>query len=145
MMYQGLSVQGARNVLIDWSNKLSKTNNNVSERMLEEAIDIVIAELDKYSWIPIKRRPLTEEERESILEYYGANYEFTSNECVFDCRMPEDGQKILISTSWGVSIDVCEYDCTGEGLNLYSLEEYGDWDDVTAWMPLPEPYKEAEQ
>ena len=93
-------------------------------------------------WIPIKRRPLTEEERESILDYYGANYEFTSDDYAFDCRMPEEGQKILISTPWGVSIDVCEYDCTGNGLSLYSLEENGDWDGVTAWLPLPEPYKE---
>ena len=47
MMYQGLSIQGARRVLIDWSNKLSKTNNNVRERMLEEAIDIAIEALDE--------------------------------------------------------------------------------------------------
>lgn len=98
-----------------------------------------------YKWIPIKRRPLTEEERESILDYYGANFEITSNECVFDCHMPEDGQEILISTSWGVRIDKCEYDYTDVGLNLYSLEEYGDWDDVTAWMPVPEPYKKEQE
>lgn len=26
---------------------------------------------------------------------------------------------------------------------LMGLEENGDWEDIVAWMPLPEPYKEA--
>lgn len=47
MMYQGLSIQGARKVLIDFSNTLSKTNTTVRERMLEEAIDIAIEALDE--------------------------------------------------------------------------------------------------
>lgn len=57
---------------------------------------------------------------------------------VFDSPMPEDGQEILISTPWGVSKDIVEFD-DYEGIGL---EERGDFDNVLAWMPLPEPYKE---
>ena len=92
-------------------------------------------------WIPITTRPLTAEERESLLQYYGDDYEFTETDDAFDCPMPEEGQEILISTSWGVSKDRCECDYTGDGMDLYALEDNGDWDGVKAWMPLPEPYK----
>jgi len=62
-------------------------------------------------------------------------------------KLPDDWAKdyespvtlqILISTPWGVSKDIVAIDdCEGIG-----LEERGDFDNVLAWMPLPEPYKE---
>ena len=59
--------------------------------------------------------------------------------------MPEDGQEILTSSSWGVTKDVADNDVVFDGYNTYGLEENGDWDGIDAWMPLPEPYKkEAE-
>lgn len=89
-------------------------------------------------WIPIETRPMTEEERRDFAEYWDVDYEMTAQEEVFCGQMPVDGQEILISTTWGsVDKDVCVYD-PDEG---YSLEDRGDWDGVTAWMPLPEPYK----
>ena len=99
-------------------------------------------ERPKGEWIPIKTRPLTDEERKSISQYYGFNYD-ASNDYAFHCPMPEEGQEILISTPWGVSKDRCEYDCTDDGMSLFSLEDRGDWEDVKAWMPLPEPYKDG--
>lgn len=88
-------------------------------------------------WHPIKLRPLTPEERGQFAEYWGIEYCDTQDEKAFDCLMPEDQERILICTKWGVYIDTCEYD-PDEG---YSLEDRGDWEDVTAWMSLPEPYK----
>lgn len=81
-------------------------------------------------WIPIKFRPMTDEEK----KYYE---EYPDVEEMFDCSMPEDGQEILITTAYGtVLADVCCVDNYG-----YGLEKYEDWMDVLAWMPMPEPYK----
>lgn len=38
-------------------------------------------------WIPFKTRPLTEEEKEDYPEW----------DCILDCRLPDDGQAILVS------------------------------------------------
>lgn len=92
-------------------------------------------------WVPIKYRPLTEEERIKFSEYWGVEYCDTLSEKAFDCPMPGHDQEILITTNWGVQEDVCCYD-PDEG---YSLEERGDWDGVIAWMPKPEPYKEDKE
>ena len=82
-------------------------------------------------WIPIKYRPMTDEEK----KYYE---EYTDVEEMFDCSMPDDGQEILISTKSGlVMTDTCCID----DMYCYELENCGDWEDVVAWMPLPEPYK----
>lgn len=94
-------------------------------------------------WIPIKYRPLTEEERIAFAEHYGIEYCDTVEEKAFDCPMPEDRQCILISTSWGVVEDVADNDIDGEGFICYELEVNGDWDGVDAWMPKPEPYKKG--
>lgn len=92
-------------------------------------------------WIPIKYRPMTSEERKELAEHYGIEYCDTLEEKTFDCPMPEDGQRILLSRSWGVDIDVADNDIDGEGFICYGLEGNGDWSGVDAWMPLPEPYK----
>lgn len=94
----------------------------------------------KIEWNPIKYRPMTPEERIAFSEYWGVEYCDTVSEVCFDCPMPEDGQQILITTSWGVLLDTCTYD-PDEG---YGLEDRGDWVGVTAWAELPEPYEEAD-
>lgn len=84
-------------------------------------------------WIPIKYRPMTEEEKKYYEEY--TDCDITE---MFDCSMPEDGQEILVSTKYGtVSADIC---CNDDVYGC-GLENYGDWEDVLAWMPMPEPYK----
>lgn len=90
-------------------------------------------------WVPITYRPMTEEEVKRVETYFGLPLDEKEKKC-FSCPMPEHGQEILISTEWGVYKDSCLYDCD-EG---FSLDERGDWEDVDAWMPLPEPYKEAD-
>lgn len=87
-------------------------------------------------WVEVKTRPCTDEEFEEYKRIFGDDIEreeFSS----FICPMPSHGDEILICTPWGVDKDKCEYD-PDYG---YGLEERGDWEDVTAWMPLPKPYK----
>lgn len=91
-------------------------------------------------WIPIKMRDMTDEEIQDYEDRFGPSVGDEDHLC-FDCRMPEDGQEILISTQWGVEKDTCTYDFEYG----YGLETNGDWDGVNAWMPCPEKYKEEEQ
>ena len=87
-------------------------------------------------WIPVKFRPMDSEEREYWEDQFGE--ELADEDAVmFDCPMPEDGQEILVSYRKWINMDKCEIDG-----GCYGLEGNGDWDDVIAWMPLPEPYKE---
>jgi len=80
-------------------------------------------------WIHIKTRPLTEEEKE---ERPDLSY-------IFDCELPDDGQRILIhcvhNKHESVQLDEYYDDC-GMGY-LDSGYEIGE--EVDAWMPLPEP------
>jgi hypothetical protein len=109
-----------------------------------EAFELAIKAVETLSepkfgkWVPIETRPLTKEERQEFAKYWCVDYEDTAEEFAFACRMPDDGQEILISTEWGVTIDICIFD------DGYGLETRGDWDGVTAWMPLPEAYNEEE-
>ena len=90
-------------------------------------------------WIPIKVRPMTEEDQLHFEEHFG--YQLDDDDAVyFDCEMPMDRQRIWVTTKCGyVFDDVCESD---DG--YLGLEGNGDWSDITAWMPMfiPEPYKE---
>ena len=80
-------------------------------------------------WIPFKTRPLTKEEKEEHPEWDG----------ILDCKLPDDGQRILVSVSVRGHESV-QYDefYTDDGSYLDSGYEIGT--EATAWMPLPEPY-----
>lgn len=78
-------------------------------------------------WHEVKTRIPTVEERDTI------DYDF---DYIFIGDMPENGDKILVATRYGVYTDTCEVDCI-DGNNCYSLEELGDWDGVIAWAYLP--------
>ena len=81
-------------------------------------------------WIPFKTRSLTKEEKEEHPEWDG----------ILDCKLPDDGQRILVSVSVRGHESV-QYDefYTDDGSYLDSGYEIGT--EATAWMPLPEPYK----
>lgn len=88
-----------------------------------------------YEWVPIKSRPITEEERESY-----ALDEYITH--IITCPLPDDGDEILISRNNGKWVDLVEF-CN---------DEYGvgdgdgnDWlNEVDAWMPLPKGYVKEE-
>lgn len=86
----------------------------------------------KTGWIPIKWHEITDEERER--EGYPKDWVVH-----IDCEMPCDEQEILVQTKKGyIRWDVCYED--GE----FSLDSGWDWiEDIVAWIPLPEPYREG--
>ena len=90
-------------------------------------------------WIPVKMRPMDSQEREYWEDQFGEKLE-DEDAVMFDCPMPEDRQEILVSYRKWISMDKCEIDG-----GCYGLEGNGDWEDVIAWMPLPEPYKGGEE
>ena len=89
-------------------------------------------------WIPVKTRPMDEEEREHFIESIG--WPLDADEAVmFESIMPRDGQEVWVCSKYGnVWQDTCVVD---EGIGL---EGNGDWQDIVAWMPFerPDPYKE---
>lgn len=90
--------------------------------------------VEKIVWHEVTTRKLTAEEKAECEEHGYADYEVP--EYMFDCKMPDDGEEILIATNCGVDKDVCGVDC--DGLNSFiSLEAHGDWDGVIAWAEMP--------
>lgn len=78
-------------------------------------------------WIPVTYHTPKDKDEDMLYAY------------ILDCPMPEERQEILVSFNGMVDMDVCCYD---EG---WYLDNRGDWMDVDAWMPLPEPYKVEER
>ncbi len=102
------------------------------------ALDIINTLLDdleqdekENGWIPVKYHQISEKERAE---------ESISNDIQYmlDCKMPYDGQEILITDGKTTWQDTSFIDCDG-----YYLDSNYDWIEITAWQPLPEPYKEG--
>lgn len=122
--------------------RLEKERRILLENNLHQAIALNFAKgivqevAEEYNggWIPIKTRPMTEEEK----EYY-SEYLFEGNGLIYECPLPEDGQEVLVTSKYG-SVDKTTFytDCGNY------FENYEDYDEVIAWQPLPEPYKESD-
>ena len=104
---------------------------------VRKAFDVAIQTLKKShqdEWIPIKQRPGTDEEYEEFCKYGDCPREYFR---VFECPLPDDDQEVLVTTRWGeICIDIWHRD-----VDCCYFENNSDDDDVIAWMPLPEPYK----
>lgn len=99
-------------------------NVTFDKDQLQEIVDKAIKGLQ---WIPITMRPIEEDEK---IDFPDATF-------MFDCPMPENGEEILITTKYGVEFDTCYND------DGYYLDSNRSWDEVLAWMPLPEAYKKG--
>ena len=83
-------------------------------------------------WIPIKFRPLTDEEK----ELFESGFVIDN---AFDCPLPDDDEEVLVSTIFGtVMFDTF---CRDSDYGCY-FEDY-DYDQILAWAHKPNPYKEA--
>ena len=83
---------------------------------------------EREDWIPLKTRPMTEEELQAR-SGYSLKHDITE---LYDCLLPEDGEEVLVTDGQFVTTDTFYWD---DGC-------YFDGGDVwTAWMPLPKPYK----
>lgn len=107
-----------------------------------EAFDLAIKALENSSWNPIKTEKISDDEKKELAEKYDMSPEDFDDCWRYACKMPDDEQECLITTSvWGyVCIDTFRIDEEGA-----YFEEHEDEDDVLAWMPLPKPYTKEEQ
>ena len=98
--------------------------------MIEQLKDDLEQDEKENGWIPVKYHQISEKERaeESIS---------TDIQYMLDCKMPDDGQEILVTNGETTWQDTSFIDCDG-----YYLDSNYDWIDITAWQPLLEPYKE---
>ena len=131
--------QGQENDLISRQAAIDAVNNLTYPSSLMDVKRILVdlpSAQPASQWNPVKTRPMTEEERQEYSERFGYDIEY-EDAVMFECKMPDDGQEILVSYRHWISMDKCEID---DG--CYGLEGNGDWEDVIAWMPLPEPYRE---
>ena len=108
-----------------------------------KALNEAIKALESSSWIPIKTEKISDDEKKELAEKYDMSPEDFDDCWRYACKMPEDEQECLITTSvWGyVCIDTFHIDEDGA---MY-FEDHEDEDDVLAWMPLPKPYTKEEQ
>ena len=84
-------------------------------------------------WIPLIKRPMTKEERE---EYKGMTG--ITETMILNCPLPEDGEEVFVSYGGYVCVDTFHDD---DGCYFEDVEI----DEVEAWMPLPNAYKESEE
>lgn len=78
-----------------------------------------------------------------IMEWIPVTHEIDeeSGEDRITCQLPEEGEEFLAIDSRGnILIDEQCYNDGG-----WYPDNIGDWLDVVAWMPLPEPYKRGEE
>lgn len=101
------------------------------------ALDIVNSLLDALAqdekengWIPVKYHQISEKERAEESISRDIHY-------MLDCKTPDDEQEILVTNGETTWQDTSFIDCDG-----YYLDSGYDWIEITAWQPLPKPYKE---
>ena len=117
--------------------KIAKQIDATPKDINVEALNLAIKALEEKisnEWIPVTSRPMTKEEYEE--NAFVGDYDIPFEEArVFTCPLPDDGQEILISYGAFVDKDV---------VSLYggyiALENYEYFEEISAWMPLPEPY-----
>lgn len=100
------------------------------QELIDELQGAIEQDEKENGWIPIKYHQISEKERAE--EFLSKDIQY-----MLDCKMPDDGQEILVTNGETTWQDTSFIDCDG-----YYLDSNYDWIDVTAWRPLPEPYKE---
>ena len=125
MSNKEMTREEAKEEIIDMANALQLIPSTPKGKAVSMAIEALEQETD---WIPIKTRPMTEEEKEEI----GHEYAY-----MYDCLLPDDGQEVLITDCYGnVEVDTL---CRDEEGSYF--ETNCDDGEVIAWQPKPEPYK----
>lgn len=80
------------------------------------------------NWIKVEYHYVTDEEREK--DHISDDIAY-----MFDCRLPDDEEEILIvrkiNGKYCTEHDICLID------DVYCLDSGTDWIDVVAWMPMP--------
>ena len=106
---------------------------NISKKCKMELLGMITAIEIKHDellpkWIPFTMRELTTDEKEEHPEW----------DYIMDCKLPDDGEEILVSNGKFVWSDTF----INDGDDCY-LDGYTELDGC-AWMPLPEPWRGEE-
>lgn len=116
------------------------------KKALEESIDAlndVLCELrmmpEHDGWIPVVERRASTEEINQMAHRYEMSPDDLDGSWIYDCKLPQTNQDVLITTKYGIVLTTFIDDDYG-----MSFEGYEDEGDVLAWMPLPEPFKKEE-
>ena len=127
-----------RKEAIEFGNLWLDVNEKYRDSVTVQFFRLAVKALEQEpKWIPLKTRPMTEEETEHYFEYMDMRIDDTYT--ILDCPLPDDGQEVLVSWGGNVGNDVFVQDnegCYFEGVDI---------DDVDAWMPLPQPYKGGQE
>ena len=120
-------------IALEELNAIAESNWRSVETWAKIATEAVetYEEMNKSKWIKFTFRPLTEREKAK----------FPGRISIIDCKIPNDGEEIIVSDGKWVWTDTFGTDGFGWWLNGdydYDLEDL--W-----WMPLPEPPKEEEK
>lgn len=109
-----------------------------AEQMIHLLPSVTPKQWSMTKWIFVKLHETTDPDREPV----GYKPEY-----IFANEMPHDGQDILITVYDEQGRLVVKQDVCGIDVEEYYLEsEKYDWfDDVVAWMPLPDPAESEEQ
>ena len=129
----------SRKALLEAMNQWARENFSMSDEYghvlqgMYKTIDLIRQQptVEPMKWIPVKLRSTTEEDGVNMAE------------CPFmlDCPLPDEECEILICTINGfVTVD----EFCRDGVECY-LDSGHDWDEIAAWMPLPEPDKDGEE
>ena len=89
-------------------------------------------------WIPLTVREMDEDEKQHYIDI--DKPEIADYGEMLNCELPEDGEEVLITVNGYVTVDTFVRDAD-DGCYF----EYADLENVTAWMPLPEPYKKGKE
>lgn len=88
----------------------------------------------KEKWIPLTVRDMDEEEKQHYIDIQKP--EMAEYGKILNCKLPDDGEEVLITVNGFVMIDTFlnddEFGCYFDSVDI---------EDVKAWMPLPKPYK----
>ena len=125
-----------------------KFDKEQMQELVDKAKEKVLARIVRGEWIPIKTRPMNDEEKKKANEYFGVPYEDLNwpDAWHYDCQLPEvkddECVDVLVTTKEGyVVVTSYSKDCFGSA----SFENVEYPDDITAWAYMPEPYeKEGE-
>ena len=119
-----------------WEGGTREMTMGEAKKDFDTIIDLQPAIEAETRWIPLTGRPMTDEECEEREVYLGRKLR-QGESYVYDCRLPESEQEVLITDHYGyVATDIFIND--GD----YIYFENRDVDEVVAWMPMPEPYRE---
>lgn len=108
------------------------SDTNISRKCKMELLGMITAIEMKHEelatkWIPFTMRELTDEEREENPEW----------DWVFTCKLPADGETVLLTNGKYVWEDTF---CCDDGCYFDRADDIEDYDGY-AWMPMPEPWR----